>query len=228
MMLAPVLRVALPVALAGTFGLQTAHADIYTWVDASGSINVSNLAPPDDARVIRVMHESAPAAGDDAARLAQALAERVKQLEREVELSKRALPPPPDYAPNYAPNYAPIPAAPTVQYTVQYIVQAPAPPEQYQQYQYAASEYPPANSWCDPNLLSCGLGWNPGFYPSGVVVLQQPNFRRVRPSPNGRNPSPHAAPVLPPLIHPVVPQLATQLVPPMALPPRQPAGFHKG
>src|SRR6266581_7624250 len=88
MMPTRVLRVAFLIALGGTFGLQGAHADIYTWVDASGSINVSNLAPPDGVRVTSIMHASAPAATSDetdrdAARQAktQALEDRVRQLE---------------------------------------------------------------------------------------------------------------------------------------------------
>ena len=227
MMLAPALRLALAAALAGTLGLRSAHADIYTWIDASGSINVSNLTPPDDARTIRVMHENPrpaatdPAAGDPAR---QALADRVKQLEREVELAKRPVPPPADYAP--APAYAPMPQAPSVQYTVQYIVQAPAPPEQ--PYQYAASDYPPANNnGCDSTWGNCGFGWNPGFYPQSVVVLQQPNFRRIRPSPHGRPFVPHAAPVLPPQIGPIQP-LSTPLTSPLAMPRPPTGGFRKG
>ena len=55
MMLAP-LRIALPIALAATFGLRAAHADIYTWVDSSGGLNISNLTPPDDAKVLKVVH----------------------------------------------------------------------------------------------------------------------------------------------------------------------------
>ena len=61
LMVTLLLRASLPAILAGTFGLQLAHADIYTWVDASGSINVSNVAPPEGVRVTSVMHESAPA-----------------------------------------------------------------------------------------------------------------------------------------------------------------------
>jgi Domain of unknown function (DUF4124) len=222
MMLAPALRLALPLALAGTFGLQCAQADIFTWVDASGSINVSNLAPPDNARVIKVTKESArPAAGDDATPDATALAARVRQLEREVELARRPVPPPADYAPT--PAYAPMPAPPTVQYNVQYIVEAPQPPMQY-----AASDYPPAyNNGCDSTWGNCGFGWSPGFYPSSVVVLQQPNFRRVRPSPHGRPFVPHAAPVLPPLIGPIQP-LSTPIVSPLAMPRPPTASFRKG
>ena len=33
---------------------------IYTWTDASGRINVSNLPPPDGARVSHVVHETPP------------------------------------------------------------------------------------------------------------------------------------------------------------------------
>src|SRR5215831_19019459 len=100
MMLGTVLRIVLPFALAGTLGVQSAHADIYTWVDASGALNVSNLQPPDDARVIRVTKD-APAPAVDA----QALAERVKQLEAQVAQAQRPIPPPADYAPPamYAP-----------------------------------------------------------------------------------------------------------------------------
>src|SRR5215471_16772237 len=93
MMLA-LLRIAFPIALAATFGLRSAHADIYTWVDSSGALNVSNLTPPDDARVLKVVHTD-----DAAARKSetQALADRVKQLEDEVAMATRQ--PPPSYAP---------------------------------------------------------------------------------------------------------------------------------
>src|ERR1700682_1244437 len=138
------LRASLPAILAATFGVQPAHADIYTWVDASGSINVSNLAPPDGVRVASVMHESAPAitaraeAAREAARQAeaQALAERVRQLE-DIELTKgrahpradsRATPPPP---------------------VIQCVVVPPPAP-------YAANPAPPANTGCDPGWFDCG------------------------------------------------------------------------
>src|SRR5437867_12489135 len=105
-MLARILRIVLPAVLAGTSGLQPAHADIYTWVDASGSINVSNLAPPDGARVTSILHASTPAAaGDETARDAarqakpRALEDRVRQLENEAEPSRREVPPPVEYRP---------------------------------------------------------------------------------------------------------------------------------
>jgi Domain of unknown function (DUF4124) len=92
MMRTRLLRAALPVVLAGTFGLQPAHADLYTWVDASGGVNVSNLAPPEGVRVTNVIPASPPktTTRDDAREVArdtqvQALTKRVRQLEDEVE-----------------------------------------------------------------------------------------------------------------------------------------------
>ena len=35
-----------------------ARADIYTWTDAGGRVNISNLAPPEGARVTSVLHET--------------------------------------------------------------------------------------------------------------------------------------------------------------------------
>ena len=174
------LRASLPAMLAATFGLQLAHADIYTWVDASGSINVSNLAPPDGVRVASVMHESAPAiaaraeAAREAARQAdvQALADRVRQLE-DVELAKGQAPPPVDYRA--------IPPPPVIQYVV---VPPPA--------QYAANPAPPANTGCDPAWIDCGLWGIPGIYP--IFLLRAPNFRHFHPGRGG-----HQIAVQPPM-----------------------------
>ena len=181
-------RITLPVALAGVLGFQTADADIYTWVDAAGSINVSNLAPPDGVHVTRVMHASAPAAatGDqpvrDTTRQAEmrALAERVRQLEDEVESARRQLPPPVDSRM--------VPMPPIIQYIVN-----PAPPLT----QYAVIDAPPTNTWCDPTWLSCGLAWGPAFYPSSVFVLRAPNFRHFQPVPGGHRVAVHP-PMRPP------------------------------
>ena len=168
------LRASLPAILAGTFGLQLAHADIYTWVDASGSINVSNVAPPDGVRVSSVVHASAPAtatradATREAARQAevQALAERVRELENDVELAKRQAPPPVDYRA--------IPPPPVIQYVV---VPPPA--------QYALNPALSANTGCDPAWIDCGLWGIPGIYPTNVVVLRAPNFRHFHPGRGG-------------------------------------------
>ena len=87
-MLTRLLRVTLPALLAGTFGLEPAHADLYTWVDASGGVNVSNLAPPEGVRITNVIPASPTATHDarEAVRDAevQALTKRVRQLEDEV------------------------------------------------------------------------------------------------------------------------------------------------
>jgi len=62
-----------------------AHADIYTWTDARGTVNISNVAPPEGIHVTTVMHED-PAA--IAARAAAAQAARASEMQR---LSDRVL-----------------------------------------------------------------------------------------------------------------------------------------
>ena len=168
MMLTHLLRAALPAVLAGTFGLQLAHADIYTWVDASGGVNVSNLDPPEGVRVTNVIHASAPKiATRDDTRQAEvlALAERVRQLEDEVEHAKRQAPP--------QVEYRAIPAPPSMQY---------APPP----VQYAVDVAPPSTG-CDLAWMDCALWWGPGIYPATVVVLRAPNFHRFHPVHGGRH-----------------------------------------
>ena len=168
------LRASLPAILAGTFGLSLAHADIYTWVDASGSVNVSNLAPPDGVRVSSVMHSSAPetAARADAAREAarqaevQALAGRVRELEDDAELARRQAPPPVDYRA--------IPPPPVIQY---FVIPPPA--------QYALNPPLPANTGCEPAWTDCGLWGIPGIYSTSVVVLRAPSFRHFHPGRGG-------------------------------------------
>jgi hypothetical protein len=174
-MLTGLLRLSLPAVLVGAVCLP-AQADIYTWVDAAGTINVSNLAPPDGARVTSVIHASAPpiAAADQAARDAardaqvRTLAERVVQLEDAVESAQRQAPPPVVYAP----------PPPMVQYITD--VQAPS-------VQYVVNAAPPASNGCDSTWMDCGPGWMPVFYPAAFVVLRPPFFSRPRPSPGGRH-----------------------------------------
>jgi hypothetical protein len=174
-MLSRFLRLFLPAVLAGAVSLQRAYADIYTWVDTSGTINISNLPPPDGAHVTSVIHSnaSAAAAGDppgrDAARDAQVrtLAERVVQLENQVESAQRDVAPPV--------FYPPVPP-PMVQYITE--VQAPS-------VQYAVNAPSPASYGCDGTSMDCGPGWGPGwvpvFYPASIVVLRPPFFSRPRP-----------------------------------------------
>jgi hypothetical protein len=243
MMLGRVLRIVLPFALAGALGAQSAHADIYTWVDASGALNVSNLAPPDDARVIRVTKD-APAPAVDA----QALAERVKQLEAQVAQGQRPLPPPVDYAPPPMPVQYPQYAPPVVQYIFeaspgQYSAPQYSPPQYYAP-QYDSTDYWAGNTWCDPNWLNCGwgpYGWAPGFYPPSVIVVNNP--KRGRPG-NGFVPG-HRPPTRPPIVTPfttnpvaplntssLVPQMGRSIVPQMgtsmSAPQRLPTSFHRG
>ena len=174
----PLVRGALPAMLAGTlFGacaLPLAHADIYTWTDESGRVNVSNLTPPDGARVTSVMRENkAMVAAREAARETaleamreaevRALAERVRQLQSEVEVARRPAPPQVEYRPVPTPVYIPYP------------IEVAAPP------QYAASNMSMMNGGCSFGWPDCGLGWYPGVYPANVVVVRPPYFRRDRP-----------------------------------------------
>jgi hypothetical protein len=165
------------VLVAGTLGLQTAHADIYTWADASGSVNVSNLAPPQGARVLSITHTNAADAARenaarDAARRAETLAleERVRQLEADAEARRQ---PPPQVV------YPMIPAPPFMPYRVD-----PAPPP----VQYTVYSSPPAYTMgCDPGWMDCGLGWYPNFYSTGVVFVRAPSLRRFPSVPVGRH-----------------------------------------
>jgi hypothetical protein len=172
------LRAAFAVILAGTFGPRLAHADIYTWVDASGTVNVSNLAPPEGARVTKVIHDTGPKTTmrDDMAREAarqaevQALATRVQQLQDEVERARRQAP--------VQLEYRAIPAPPAMPYGVDL---APQP------LQYADNAVPPTSIGCDVTWAGCGIWWGPGIYPANVVVLRAPNFRRFNPVHGGHH-----------------------------------------
>jgi len=156
------LSAALPAVLACTLGVGGAHADIYTWVDASGIVNLSNLPPPEGVRITNVTHEIPQklAMRDDDAREAarqaemQALSDRVRQLENEVEAVRRPAPPPPVV-------YVPVPA--------------PAP------VQYQAEMTPPATGGCDPSWASCWGWWGSGFYPASVVLVRGPGFHHFPP-----------------------------------------------
>ena len=164
------LRAALPSLLACGLGMPLlGHAEIYTWVDPAGVVNLSNLAPPDGVRVTRVTHDPPPrvVSASEVAREAarqvelqaladrarefevQALSDRVRQLEREVEIGR-------------------IQASAAMAYSLM-----PPPPA----VQYAAEPAPPAYTGCDPTWSGCGLGWGPGIYP-GVVVVGVPGGRR--------------------------------------------------
>ena len=136
-----------------------AHADIYTWVDAKGNVNLSNLPPPEGTQVTNVFREDpAVHARSEAARAAsraeelKALSERVTQLEQDLDTAKRE---PPAVA--YVPSPPVVVAAPNPPVFAQAIVAPPTPP--------------PAYANCNDPWASCFFPGYPGFYPSGVVVL---------------------------------------------------------
>ena len=97
------LRLALAVIFGFAAGSELARADVYTWTDAKGIVNVSNLAPPEGARVDKVVQDvaravappsvPAPPSIDPLAQAeVQVLATRVRQLEYEIDFAKRQAP----------------------------------------------------------------------------------------------------------------------------------------
>lgn len=157
-------RLAWTIACLGAFAWGSAHADIYTWVDSSGNVNLSNRPPPEGARVTNVFREDpAVQASAEAARAAaqrdelHALTERVTQLERDLE----------------AANTRPAPAP------IVYVPPAPAPVS-YPPVMVEAIVAPTAPAYGD-----CGSPWSGcfapgyfGFYPGGVVVLDTAGSHR--------------------------------------------------
>jgi hypothetical protein len=151
-----------------------AWADIYTWTDGSGRVNISNVEPPQDANARRIAQTPAQKKQSDAARAAaqasemEALKARVAELESEVERGQqqeRAAPPP---------YLVAAPAAPRV-----VVVTPPAPPP-------IAYAPPPDIAPCDPLVFGC-----PAFgYPVNVVVIRQ---SRLHPRAGFRGDRFHAA-----------------------------------
>ena len=164
------LRAALLAATAGTGASGLANADVFTWVDKSGRVNVSNLEPPAGAHVTSVVHVDAPKVTPAAAAAARetrhqaevaALAEQVRQLQDEVEAAQRPPRPPPP------PRYRVV-TAPAVPYAAGDWAPDASP------YAYAA---PPATPGCGPAWADCPPFWGPGFATS-VIVLRAPHFHR--------------------------------------------------
>ena len=142
-----------------------ANADVYTFVDANGRVNVSNVEPPDGARltsVVRSKPVKAPDPADEARRAAEVarLARRVRELEDEIEAERRSsstpAPPPVVY-----PVFAPAPVTVTAQAIVAY-----TPPS-----------VPPMNYGCDPSWAGCGLWWSAPI----VFIGSTTTPRHVRP-----------------------------------------------
>jgi len=174
--------------------LTSAHADIFTWTDDKGRVNISNLEPPEGARVTSVLRETkamkeANAAAREAAREREkealreaevrALAERVRQLQAEVEVAKRPAP----VAVAQAPMYGP--------YTGAYAGEWAPPPVQYNVIN--ASPVMDGNGGgggCYSGWPDCQFGWYPGYYPAYYPVNVLPRDRHFRRDPFPR-PSPH-------------------------------------
>jgi hypothetical protein len=161
-------RASLLMALAGMGASPVVHADVFTWVDKSGRVNVSNLDPPADAHVTSVVHVNAPKvtpAAVDAAREARhraevaALAEQVRQLQDEVKAAQRPFPAP---QPRY--RAAAVPRAP-------YAAGDWAPDAS----PYAYDAPPITSAGCDPSWAGCAPFWG---FPTSVIVLRTPRFHR--------------------------------------------------
>jgi hypothetical protein len=155
--------------------MQPARADIYTWVDAAGRVNISNIDPPEDARVTSVVKSGsvAPASRTDQGRDAevQALAERVRQLQDAVDQARRQAQTPIQY------QSAPPPP-------MQYLVDSAPPAPQYADYAAPQTMY-----GCDPSWGYCPLWWGAGVYPAGIVVVRAP-FRHFYPGHGGHRVAP--------------------------------------
>ena len=210
----PLLRSVLPVPLvallACAFALPSAHADIYTWTDDKGRVNISNVEPPEGAHVTSVLRESkAMKEANEAARAAaldrqrealreaevRALAERVRQLQAEVEAAKR--PPPPVVAATSTPPYMP--------YTGAYSGEWAPPVAQYNIINASPviGGGDNANGGCYTGWPDCQFSWYPGFYPAyypvNVIVPRDRHFRRdhfqPQPTPHSRGPTAPWSPV---------------------------------
>jgi hypothetical protein len=164
--------------LAAAAGSGVARADIYTWVDASGRTNISNLKPPEGATIKSVAvspprDPMAEAAAREAARQeVAALRERVQQLEAENEARRQAAMQPAYFPP---PQYAPPPQQPGIEVTVM------------------GSE--PTYSGCDYSWFGCSGFWpGPIYYTAPYYAspyyARAKNFQRFNHRGNsGRPPS---------------------------------------
>jgi len=153
------------ILLAGALAAQPACADVYTWLDSAGRLNVSNTEPPDGARVKSVVRTKPRPkdAASDSARQAEvaALARRVRELEDEAEAARQQPPV--------------LPPAPPIVYQ---IFQASPPPVASAQVivSYGGVAYPSSNYGCDPSWAGCALWWGPAFVTS-TFVNRSPAFR---------------------------------------------------
>ena len=168
-------------ALALTFATallfaQGTYADIYTYVDTKGRVTVTNVEPPDDARVTSVVRSRPSPPRSDAAgepggnATVAALTRRVAQLEDELDVarSQPALPPAPPVV------YPVIVTAPPVM-TTQAIVYNAAP------------SAPVADYGCASWWAGCGLSWAPPVLFIGSTPVARHSARFDRRRDNGVN-----------------------------------------
>jgi hypothetical protein len=155
---------------AGLLASPLAGADVYTWVDAKGNVNVGNLKPPEGARILGVTRENpAVKAQSDAAREAarqdeiNTLTRRIAELENKAQAAFDA-PPPVPYAP--APAYSP--PAPAPQYNINVTVVPGQGPD------YAAAFAPYGCAWA-----GCAT-WFPFAYPIAVIATTPHDVHRHR------------------------------------------------
>jgi hypothetical protein len=149
-------------ALAAAAALATppARADVFTWTDASGRLNMTNVEPPEDVHARRIVQKAVPKSAPKPSVAAQpseveALKERVAELESEVDRARQA---------SAAPPPAPVIVVPPI--VVAPPAAPPVPP--------AAYVAPPPVAACDPLVFGC-----PAFgYPVNVIVVRTPRFHR--------------------------------------------------
>lgn len=144
------LSAVLPLCVAGSFGLQSAHADIYKWVDKSGTVTYSNAAPPSGIRVTEVIRERKPAPAADPPSPVAADAVHEAEL-RAMELHIRQL-----------------------ELELAQLRRDGAEP-----LRYGLAQGPAWRAGCDPNFMDCGVGFSSSGYPATVVVVGSPFFRRL-------------------------------------------------
>jgi hypothetical protein len=156
------MKLGAPLVIIGAIGAlapAVASAEIYGWVDPSGDVTYSNLPPPKNARVFDIIKEDPPAspqaqAAAEAAHRRQmdALNDRVRQLESEIQLQRQvaAAPsyaPPGPYSSGYGPSYS---AGPS----------------------YGAA--------CDPEYYDCSVWDGPAYWSVGIAPWWPYGFRRDR------------------------------------------------
>jgi uncharacterized protein DUF4124 len=147
------------VLLVCTLAAPITRADVFTWLDAAGRTNVSNLDPPEGARVTSVVRERPASAAEIAAREARqradviALEEQVRRLAAEVAATRQ-------------PRVVEAPPMPVV-YN---IITMPSPPVAVPDLSMAYADMAPAPSYdCIPSWAGCATWW-PGFATGTVVV----------------------------------------------------------